>query len=204
MICGLGNPGEKYKNTPHNIGFQVVDEFALKRGLKLKAKRFGGIYDSVKFSGKEDGGSGLIHLFKPLTYMNASGVAVATSLNFFSLAVENLIVVHDDADLHFGRIDIKKGGGSGGHRGVESIAEELDSKDFTRIRMGIGRKLERTLSDHVLSPYDPQQKKVLAEFLSLGADAIETILLEGIGVAMNRFNGDRNRFGNSSCAENKK
>jgi PTH1 family peptidyl-tRNA hydrolase len=188
----VGNPGEKYKNTPHNIGFQVVDEFAARRSLSLKSKRFSGYYASEKVSGGE---GDVVHVLKPLTYMNASGEAVKECLHYFSLSAESLIVVHDDADLEFGRIDIKRGGGSGGHRGVESIVEELEAKEFTRIRMGVGRSVGKTLSNHVLSSYTVEQKNILPEFLATAALAIEVLLREGLCATMNRFNGNRKKSG---------
>jgi PTH1 family peptidyl-tRNA hydrolase len=123
--------------------------------------------------------------------MNLSGQAVAKCLRYFSLAPENVIAVHDDADLDWGRIDVKKGGGSGGHRGIESIVGEIDSKDFTRVRMGIGRSEMGNLSEHVLSQYGREQKKSLLKFLSGGVQVIDTILQEGLVAAMNRFNGNR-------------
>jgi PTH1 family peptidyl-tRNA hydrolase len=188
LIIGLGNPGAAYENNRHNIGFMVVDRLAAANSIKCSRKLWppGRPY----LSGRGTIAGGDVVLAKPRTFMNRSGVAVSDLLSSLDITPRSIIVVCDDCDLPFGRIRIRKRGGSGGHKGLESIIEHIGSTDFPRVRMGVGRPLEsdEELSDYVLSPFSPDQKEGLDRVLKRGVASIQTILVKGIEYAMNVFN----------------
>ncbi len=186
IIVGLGNPGPKYENTRHNIGFIVINRLAESHNLQ---------FNTGKKSFKSETASGTIDhskvlLVKPLTYMNKSGEAVAAILNFYKNGPEDLVVVHDDLDLPLGRIRIVKQGGAGGHNGIRSIISSLGTRLFPRIRIGIGRPQDALpVETYVLSPFGEYELPLLRKVVDSGAEAVVTILNEGIEKAMNQFNG---------------
>ena len=184
LIVGLGNPGARYEATRHNAGFMLVDRIA--QGRPVSFTRTGrSLWAKVSVAGR-----GAV-LAKPQNFMNLSGEAVAELREAFDIDVGDITVAYDDLDLPFGRIRLKRGGGSGGHRGIDSIIQCLGSAEFQRLRLGIGRpsppSAEETVS-YVLSPFPPDQFHALARMLDAGASSIETLAAEGIAVAMNRFN----------------
>ncbi len=183
LIVGLGNPGRKYKNTRHNIGFMVIEELAERYNLKF-TEREDYLLAKGEIEGKE------ITLLKPLTYMNLSGKAVRKVVDdkILDKLPNSIIVVHDDLDLPVGRIRIKKGGSSGGHRGVQSIIDNLGTKDFIRLRIGIGKPIGIDASEYVLMPFSKEEKSLLKEKISQSADSIVTIIRDGVEKAMNIFN----------------
>ncbi len=182
IIFGLGNPGVRYRKTRHNIGFQIVDRLAEKYHIHLSSKRFKSLYGKGWIDVKE------VILAKPMTYMNRSGEAVREALNFFRLSVEDLIIVHDDLDLPFGRLRFKRKGGDGGHQGVRSITESLNQNNFLRLKVGIGRPPEgMEPSEYVLSPFDEIEQSKLEEVILRGVESIEVLLREGLERAMNQF-----------------
>ena len=186
VIVGLGNPGKKYVNTPHNIGFAVVDALAngalscgLKNSLRFKAK-----------IGEGRLGAESCLLVQPATFMNLSGLAVGSILRYRKVTHEDLIVVLDDADLEFGRLRIKSSGGSGGHKGLASVAEHVSSDRFVRVRIGIGRDVGRGgLVNHVLRPFKSVERKGVDAAVERAADAVICVLRAGVDTAMNEFNG---------------
>lgn len=183
MIVGLGNPGREYRETRHNIGFMVVDEFASHHGIKL-----------TRVQNKAITGSGLMEeqkviLVKPQTFMNLSGRAVSALMRYYKVNREDLIVCHDDVDLPFGVIRMRPGGGSAGQKGVASIIELLGTQDFPRLRMGIGRPPGyKDAADYVLQSFSPQEKDELKNFLNKAVDALDCFIGNGLETAMNRFN----------------
>ena len=183
LIVGLGNPGRKYRFTRHNTGFLVIDELASRNGVDLEERRY-----KARF------GRGLIKeheaiLAKPLTFMNLSGLAVGRIMKVFNLKEKDLIVIHDDVDIDFGRIRIRHGGGHGGHKGIESIQDLLGDSGFTRIKVGIGRPKEYTdLNDYVLEPFSDDERIPLREIIGRATESVETLICEGVQVAMSRFN----------------
>lgn len=183
LIVGLGNPGREYEETRHNAGSMLADRLAAQYDFRFE--RCGHSYlGRAVVSGH---GAAIA---KPKTYMNLSGRAVAELKELLTVPVEKIIVVYDDCDLLLGRIRIKQGGGSGGHKGVASIGNELGDAGFLRIRLGIGRPASgRSLKDYVLAPFDIGEADVVDEMLKSGATAIETIITDGVEAAMNRFNG---------------
>ena len=183
MIAGLGNPGRSYSNTRHNIGFLVLDILAARREMPWKEQR------GWATTGSQRRGGTKILLVKPQTYMNRSGEVVGEILEESRASIECLIVVHDDMDLPFETMKLKRGGGSGGHKGIESILEEIGSDRFLRVKMGIGRpEAEQESEDYVLGAFPDEQAERLPQFLVRGVEALECILAQGIDRAMNLFN----------------
>lgn len=185
LIVGLGNPGAKYSKTRHNIGFMAVDHVAEANSIALSKSNFKGLWGKGSIAGKE------IILLKPQTYMNLSGEAVRGISGYFHIKPEDILVIYDDIDLEFGSVRIRPGGGSGGHRGMESIIEHLGTNNFPRIRLGIGRPKERgqgDVADYVLSSLTPDEKDTLKQMLDRTKDAVDAILKDGIEKAMNKFN----------------
>jgi peptidyl-tRNA hydrolase, PTH1 family len=184
IIAGLGNPGVRYRWSRHNIGFQVVDQLARDRNISAVQKRFNSLFGSGWIDSEK------VLVLKPLTFMNLSGGAVRKAIDFFGLGTENLIVVHDDLDLSFGALRIKRGGGSGGHQGIRSIIESLGTGDFPRLKIGIGRpppKMEA--ADYVLASFEEDEKSDLGEILQRASEALVVMLTEGLDVALNRCQG---------------
>lgn len=182
-IIGLGNPGEKYRDTRHNIGFMVLDRFAAASNIPLVQTQFDSIFGKGRIGTKN------IFLAKPLTFMNRSGSAVKKILQYYKLLPENLLAVHDDLDLPVGRIRIISNGGSGGHKGVASIVESLGSRDFHRIKIGIGRPAPpEQPEDYVLRAFSREDKAVIEEVQERAVAAIGMIIRVGITAAMNAYN----------------
>jgi len=181
IICGLGNPGKKFEKTRHNLGFLILDFFAKKEKFpKFKLeKEF-----QAKISKK-----GEIILAKPQTFMNNSGKAIKALTDHYKLKTENLIVVHDDIDLPFGKIKISFGKGSGGHKGVQSIINELKTKDFLRVRVGIcPQKKPKKVDEFVLSEFDKRENEILKKVIEGICKALKIALEKGIEKAMQEFN----------------
>jgi len=190
IIAGLGNPGQNLENTRHNIGFRTLDVIAKRNDLaafSLSKK-----YQAMAIEGFL--GQEKILLLKPQTYMNASGLAVKAAMKNFKIGPQNLIVIHDDADLPLGSIKISKNHGPGGHKGVASIIQEIKSQDFGRIRVGIAPAhpitggAKQDLKNFVLKNFTKEEEKVLAEAIAKATDAIKTIISEGTDAAMNKYN----------------
>lgn len=181
IIAGLGNPGRKYSKTRHNIGFKVIDSLSDTYNSEMFEKELF-ISGKALISGEQT------LLLKPLTYMNRSGAAVRRMMDKYCTSPDNLIVVHDDLDLEAGLIRIRRGGSSGGHRGVESIINSIGSKDFIRIKIGISRDLSMLTEDYVLKPFGSEHKAVIADAVERATEAVNVIIAEGAESAMNKFN----------------
>ncbi len=184
LVVGLGNPGREYDGTRHNVGFAVVDELARRWGIGLDRQRHRSVY------GKGRIGAHAVVLAQPLTFMNRSGEAVKPLLAYHGLAEDACVVVHDEADLEPGTVRVKSGGGIAGHNGLSSIAAQLGTRDFMRIRLGIGRPPGggQDLARYVLAPPLKDEAPLVAESIDDGADAVELLLAEGLEAAMRRFN----------------
>jgi peptidyl-tRNA hydrolase, PTH1 family len=186
LVVGLGNPGKTYSKTRHNAGFMVVDKISDDFSIALEKRKFDarfgiGAVNDVK-----------IVLAKPMAYMNRSGPQIQKIAGYFRILCEDILVVHDDIDLVFGRLKIKEKGGDGGHRGVRSIIDAFGGGDFTRLRIGVGRPdAERGASDYVLGKFSLEERKVLSQIITTAKDAIVTILCKGTKEGMNRFNDKR-------------
>jgi PTH1 family peptidyl-tRNA hydrolase len=184
LVVGLGNPGPGYANSLHNLGFMCLNYFARAHSIKFDKKQA----NARTGSGEVDGIKVL--LARPQTYMNLSGQAVSRLARKFKIGLNDLLVVHDDLDLPLGKIRLRPGGSSGGHKGIESIIAELGSPDFPRLRVGIGRPPEdgADIIDYVLSDFTPEEKKIVARVLPGVSEAIRCFLTEGIEAAMNKYN----------------
>lgn len=186
LITGLGNLGEKYKRTRHNIGFRALDRFQ-------RENDFPDFKFSKKFNAlisKKDIGKKKIILAKPQTFMNKSGQAVKKITTYYSLPTINLIVVHDDIDLPLGKIRISKKRGSAGHKGIESIIKELGTKNFVRLRVGIKNQELRikNMEKFVLKNFTKEEEKTVGKIIKKSCSALKIILSEGLEKAMNKFN----------------
>jgi len=187
LVVGLGNPGKKYVNTRHNAGFMVLDQIADSFSIPLGKKKFDALMGRGSIEGID------VILAKPMAFMNISGPPVQKIKQYFNIPCRDILVVHDDIDLAFGRLQIKQKGGSGGHNGLESIIKFLGRDDFPRLRVGTGREAESLekyvdTSDYVLGEFSYNEKKALGQVIARAQDAIITILCKGITYAMNRFN----------------
>lgn len=187
LIVGLGNPGQEYEETRHNAGFLALDCLAKRHKISFNLNKCQSLAGRGKVSGKD------VLLVKPLTYMNRSGIAVKCFVFEHEIEPDKIIVIYDDIDLPFGKIRIREKGGSGGHRGVDSIIKELGASEFVRIRIGIGRPPAGKVDvvEYVLSPFLPKEKEEFEVTLEEVADAVETILEKGVNAAMSRFNSKR-------------
>ena len=185
-IVGLGNPGPRFKNTRHNVGWHVLDRLAVRWDAAKPGKARHAEVQKALFEGQP------VLLAKPLTYMNDSGKAVRALVEKDHLPLERILVIYDDLDLAFGKLRLRAGGSSGGHNGIKSIQQHVAGKpgDFPRIKIGIGRPPAGVDPiDYVLKTFLPNEKPVIADAIVRAADAVECWLQEGIEAAMNKFNG---------------
>ena len=187
LIVGLGNPGKEYAANRHNVGFMVADLVASRVGAKFgRSKR---AHSDVAEGRLGFGGPKLV-LAKPLTYMNLLGAPVVSLAQFFKVPVSNVIAVHDELDVPFGQIRAKRGGGEGGHNGLRSMSKSLGSKEYARVRFGIGRPPGRQdAADYVLSDFSAAERKELDFLVDRAADVVEAIVLEGVEWAQNKYHG---------------
>ena len=187
LVVGLGNPGKEYAANRHNVGFMVADLLASRIGAKFgRSKRS---HAEVAEGRLGFGGPKLI-LAKPLTYMNLSGAPVAQLAQFFKVPLENVIAVHDELDVPFGQIRVKRGGGEGGHNGLRSMSKSLATKEYARVRFGIGRPPGRQdPADYVLSDFGSAERKELDFLVDRAADVVEAVVTEGVEWAQNKYHG---------------
>jgi len=182
LIAGLGNPGARYERDRHNVGWMVVDELARRHGGTFKSK-FNGRLSETRV------GEARVALLKPETYMNESGRSITAAARFFKAAPEEVFVVHDDVDLEVGRLQARLGGGLAGHNGLRSISQSLGTPEFLRLRIGVGRPGRgdpRAVADYVLTPFEAHDDR--DAIVARAADAVETLLTEGLDVTQRRFN----------------
>ena len=182
LIVGLGNPGVRYALNRHNVGFMLLDRLAEKHQLALTRRRFNALRAEGTVAAQR------VLLAKPQTFMNLSGNAVGKLASFHRIPTSDIIIIHDDLDLPFGRIRLRARGSAGGHHGMESILAALGRNDFARLRIGIGRPAAREDIDHVLGNFSDEEQRALEEIFPRALDALELWLREGIEKAMNQFN----------------
>ena len=180
LIVGLGNPGSKYANTRHNIGFLVIDRLADQLGVQLSQQKFDGYYGQGSLSAGTP-----ITLLKPQTFMNLSGKSVAPCAQFFKIPPERIIIVHDELEFPFGIIRVKVGGGHAGHNGLKSIHASMGTNAFLRLRVGIGRPHRGSVSDYVLSSFSSDDTVWLDDLCRLAVEDIITVITQGPRKAMN-------------------
>jgi PTH1 family peptidyl-tRNA hydrolase len=183
IIAGLGNPGKEYAQTRHNIGFLALDVLASKSCLTFDKTRFDSEYVKARIKGKD------VFLIKPLTYMNRSGLSIYKFAAYYKIEIQDIIIVHDDMDLDFGKIKIVKSRGHGGHNGVRSIIEAFGSNDYIRVRVGVGHPSSgRDITGHVLGGFSPDEMLLLDKTTDTVSNACLHILENGVISAMNTFN----------------
>ena len=183
LIVGLGNPGQCYETTRHNAGYMALDELSARFDIPLTRKKF-----AARFGTGIIEGSNVI-LAKPLDFMNNSGPPMHKLSRFFRIPLSDLFVIHDDIDLAFGRLKIMKSGGSGGHKGIKSIATAFASSDFPRLRIGVGRpEVGPDVTNHVLGQFSEREQQVLPRITAKVRDAVSLVLKEGVSEGMNQVN----------------
>ncbi len=195
LIVGLGNPGQKYTNNRHNLGYMCLDDFAKAHKIKLDKKQGLARVGSGEIFGES------VVLARPQTYMNESGQAVSRLVKKYSLKPDELIVIHDDMDLPLGKIRIRQGGSAGGHNGIKSLIIQLGSPDFIRVRVGTGHPdaaknrmsaADDEIIDFVLSDFSRDEKKVIDHAIPTVSEAVESLITEGLTAAMNKYNKNGN------------
>jgi PTH1 family peptidyl-tRNA hydrolase len=191
LIVGLGNPGRAYSGKRHNVGFTSLRHLARGQGIRFNKKK-----GLARIGGGEIAGQNVV-LARPQTYMNLSGLSVSRLMKVFNTGLDDLIVIHDDIDLPLGTIRIRRGGNSGGQKGVESIIAELGNREFTRVRIGIGRPASEATGarsdqseviSHVLGDFRPAENKIIGQMIPRVSQAIVCLLEEGLTAAMNQYN----------------
>ncbi|PSF31426.1 aminoacyl-tRNA hydrolase [Aphanothece hegewaldii CCALA 016] len=183
LIVGLGNPEEKYHKTRHNIGFEAVDILVQSWGLSWQQnKRFFGFFTEGQHRGNK------IRLLKPTTYMNRSGQAVQAVLDWYKLSPESVLVIYDDMDLPLGKLRLRLSGSAGGHNGMKSIISHLNSQNFPRLRIGIGKDQQKETISHVLGKFSPQEAQITSEILKVAEKAVDLSLKEGFEKSMSLYN----------------
>lgn len=182
MIVGLGNPGMKYERTRHNVGFMVVDELSYRYQLPWKKVKQNGMVATGMI------GSEKVLLVKPLTFMNESGLCVGPLMDYYDIAVEDLIVIYDDLDLPVGKIRLRTKGSAGGHNGMKSIIQHLKTEEFNRIRVGVDRPRNGEVIHHVLGEFSKAEQPIIIEAIQTSADAVEAFAEHPFVEVMNKFN----------------
>lgn len=182
LIAGLGNPGEQYRGTRHNVGFDIIDLMAEKYNIGVNRIKFKGIYGEGNIGGQK------VLLLKPQTFMNLSGESVREVCNFYKIPKERVLIIYDDISLEVGRLRLRLQGSAGGHNGIKSIIAHLSSDVFPRIKVGVGQP-QQDLVNHVLSRFSKEDRLVIEKSFQAAADAAEIIIKNGMEEAMNKFNG---------------
>jgi peptidyl-tRNA hydrolase, PTH1 family len=183
LVVGLGNPGDEYRGSRHNLGAEVVELLAKRHGGRLRKRKERALVDEVTIDGRR------VALAIPITYVNDSGHAVGALVRRFGVDPEQLVVVHDELDLPVAELKVKSGGGLAGHNGLRSIVAHLHTQDFQRVRIGVGKPVSKERgADHVLNRFSKRERAEVEVTVELAADAVETIVRDGVDAAMNRFN----------------
>ena len=183
LVVGLGNPGDEYRGSRHNLGAEVVELLAKRHGGRLRKRKERALVDEVTIDGRR------VALAIPLTYVNDSGHAVGALVRRFGVDPEQLVVVHDELDLPVAELKVKSGGGLAGHNGLRSIVAHLHTQDFQRVRIGVGKPVSKERgADHVLNRFGKRERAEVDVTVEQAADAVEMIVRDGVDAAMNRFN----------------
>jgi PTH1 family peptidyl-tRNA hydrolase len=193
LVVGLGNPGARYSGSPHNVGFRVLDWFAERLHAERPRVAWTERFEAELALGQLDACE--LVLLKPLTFMNRSGTSVKKAMSFFEIPLSDALVVHDELDLPFGSVKLKRGGGEAGHHGLESVSAELGSRDYARCRVGVGKPAEGPLVDYLLTPLPALRQAELEATVEQARQAIELVAREGLERAMNQVN--RQQLGGS-------
>lgn len=183
LVVGLGNPGSRYQNTRHNVGFEVLDRVVARNGGRFKVE--------PTFEVAEVGiGEEKVILAKPMTFMNRSGEPAKQLADYFGFNLQDLVVVHDEIDLPLGQLRVSKGGGEGGHNGLRSVSHSFGARDYVRVRAGVGRPLDPRweIADWVLSRFASEELTLASQLVEIAADAVEVLIDQGLKSAQNRYN----------------
>jgi len=185
LVVGLGNPGDRFAETRHNVGFQVADEIAERKNVPIQRLKYKALTNTTEFGGTR------ILLMKPVTYMNLSGEAVGEAARFFKVPPERVLVISDDVSLPLGKLRIRRSGSAGGHNGLKNIIQHLGTDQFPRLKVGVGEKPhpDYEMADWVLSKFAGEDRRRMEETVKRAADAVEAILTLGVDEAMSRYNG---------------
>lgn len=182
LVVGLGNPGEEYKHTRHNVGFDIIDLMKSKYNVSVNRIKFKGVYGEVNISNER------VILLKPSTYMNLSGESVREAASFYKISNENIIIIYDDISLDAGKLRIRSKGSAGGHNGIKSIITNMSTDVFTRIKIGVGQP-QKSLIPHVLGRFSKEDRILVEKTFEASIKAVETIIAKSYVEAMNEFNG---------------
>ena len=183
MIVGLGNPGKEYENTRHNIGFMIIDEYAKCYNINNFKTKFNGLFSKIYRNGE------YFILLKPLSFMNLSGTVVSKFANFYKIKPEDILIIHDDLDLPVGKIKIKSKGSSGGHNGIKSIIENLNTSEFSRFKVGISNNKNIETKDYVLGKINKDDLEKIKKIYEFSSNIIDDFLDLNIEKVMSKYNG---------------
>lgn len=181
LLVGLGNPGREYENTRHNVGFEAIDKISYEYNIPIKRERFKGVFGEGQISNEK------VILLKPTTYMNLSGESLREIIKYYNIPISNVLIIYDDVDLEVGRLRVRTKGSAGGHNGIKSIIYNVNSEEFLRLRIGVG-KPQRDMISHVLGKFPQEDKKNVEEVLKVIPELVYTIISEGAQEAMNKYN----------------
>lgn len=195
VIAGLGNPGKKYENTRHNMGFLTIDRIAEKNDIKVNKIKHRALVGDGFISGHK------VLLVKPQTYMNLSGESLREVMNYYNVDIEDLIVIYDDFDIETGSLRIRKKGSAGSHNGMKSVIYQLKDDGFPRVRVGIGKSGSLDWKDFVLGKVGGAESDAISQAISNAADAVECMISEGIDIAMNKYNKKKKKTAEKEATE---
>ncbi len=195
VIAGLGNPGRKYENTRHNMGFLTIDRIAEKNDIKVNKIKHRALVGDGFISGRK------VLLVKPQTYMNLSGESLREVMNYYNVDIGDLIVIYDDFDIETGSLRIRKKGSAGSHNGMKSVIYQLKDDGFPRVRVGIGKSGSLDWKDFVLGKVGGAESDAISQAISNAADAVECMISEGIDIAMNKYNKKKKKTAEKETAE---
>ena len=185
LVVGLGNMGDQYEGTRHNVGFRVLDELAERAGVPVQKLKYRALTNTAQVGGEK------VLLMKPVTFMNLSGEAVRPAADFYKIPADHVLVLSDDVALPVGKLRIRRGGSAGGHNGLKDIIRHLGTDQFPRVKVGVGEKPhpDYDMADWVLGKFQGEDKKAIDQAVEKAADAVEMILRQGVDKAMSRYNG---------------
>mgnify|MGYP004482104857 FL=1 len=195
VIAGLGNPGKKYENTRHNMGFLTIDRIAEKNDIKVNKIKHRALVGDGFISGHK------VLLVKPQTYMNLSGESLREVMNYYNVDIEDIIVIYDDFDIETGSLRIRKKGSAGSHNGMKSVIYQLKNDGFPRVRVGIGKSGSLDWKDFVLGKVGGAESDAISQAISNAADAVECMISKGIDIAMNKYNKKKKKTAEKETAE---
>lgn len=185
LVVGLGNIGDQYEGTRHNVGFQVVDELAERAGVPVQKLKYRALTNTAQIGGEK------VLLMKPVTFMNLSGEAVRPAVDFYKVSPDHVLVISDDVALPVGKLRVRRGGSAGGHNGLKDIIRHLGTDQFPRVKVGVGEKPhpDYDMADWVLGKFQGEDKKIIDQAVKRAADAVELLLSQEVDKAMSRYNG---------------